>query len=343
MIALMAALRAKYGTPHAAMWALGLDEGLLKQEKRKMAATTKSKPIILTRKAAMTLGAVAAFLQPRMAADACLDLEPILARVTDKNFATQKPIIAAAITKGVKGKLAQDASIDGLTKLLDGLEGEKLAERGTADALETDPNSGVPMPVKPPAKPLPIKLKDDDKTMDDDPVAKVKAFLEGKISPEDLAKIEEIMGAGEEEEEVREAEGIDAEPPPFKGEPKVGGKEDKKDMITKPAMDKAITAAVAAEGQRQKDIRDAERFVRPWVNEVAPQETAAGVYKAAAAVLGIDGIDDLPAAAIRKIIELTPKPGTRTAVERAPTLAADAAAAASYAAMFPGAQRIGTV
>lgn len=75
------------------------------------------KPIALTRQALLVEGALAAYIKPKLAQDAKLDLKPMLSGVTAKNFKQQRPAI-------VKAAAALDAAIetDDLEKILEVVE-----------------------------------------------------------------------------------------------------------------------------------------------------------------------------------------------------------------------------
>ncbi|MDQ0507401.1 DUF2213 domain-containing protein [Xanthobacter agilis] len=77
---------------------------------------------VLSRKAVLTQGAVAAFLAPKLAADEKIDIAPAFVGVTAKNYTHKKPSIIAEITKRVSGKLAQDADLENLPGVLDSLD-----------------------------------------------------------------------------------------------------------------------------------------------------------------------------------------------------------------------------
>ena len=116
-------------------------------------------------------------------------------------------------------------------------------------------------------------------------------------------------------------------------------------MIPQKAMDAAvISAARLAEKnitQRMKDARDAERYVRPWVGEMAiAYDTGEEILRAAAVSLGVPDAETIHASALRSMIGMMPKPGERSNVTR---LAADsgakaAAASDEFAKMFPTAR-----
>lgn len=261
-----------------------------------------------TRKSALVHGAVLAYLRPRLAADAKIDLAPVVKGITAKNFAGRKPAIAEAVKK-----LAADADIADLAALLDTLESTEVPE-----AIDADPV------IKPTDTPDPAVAAKD---VDAGSLAKIKEFLKGKVSDEDLASLDALCGNG----------AMDADEP-------VAAEKDKEkpDMVTRPAMDEAIAAAVKAAtesaNRTQREIRDAERAVRPRVGDLAvAHDSAEAVYRTALTSLGVK-VDGVHPSAFRALFEALPAP---SAPAKKAAVAMDAAGAKSYADMFPGAERIG--
>lgn len=137
------------------------------------------------------------------------------------------------------------------------------------------------------------------------------------------------------------ARGAKDEPPPFRGKPEI---KDTKDMVTKPAMDAAIKSAVEAATRHatknQRDIRDAERKVRPWVGDLAmAHDSAEEVYRTALKMMDVR-TEGVHPSAFPVILEMQPLPGAR-AKGREPRIAADAAGTRSFADRFPDVGRIG--
>ena len=161
--------------------------------------------MIKSRKALLVGGAVAAFVAPMLAQDARLDLEKIVGDVTRDNFTTKKSAIVDRITKATKGKLAQDADLDGVMSLLDALE---KVDDGEPDGDEVKP-----------------AIDADEGAAD--PMAQVMDFLKGKLSDEDLAQLTAILGGGAAVDEDPDLE------------------DDKDNKFDKGAMDAAIAAALA--------------------------------------------------------------------------------------------------
>ena len=254
---------------------------------------------VLSRKAVLAKGALAVYLRPKMAADAKLDFNAILKGVTAKNFGAQKSVISSRIEKAVAGKLAQDADISDVIELLDAMEG---VDAGPDDKVK------------------PVVDEDMTEAEDEGPdMEGLKAYLKDKLSPEDHAKACEMMGgaATDEEPDVKKPE------PPKKAEAE-------KDMVSKPAMDAAIAAAVKAEQTRQTALREAEEAVRPYIGAVQGQD-AASVYRMALdhAKVTHTGVTELPA--LKAMVKMIPLPGAKPQLKQA----FDAAAAGSFATKYP--------
>lgn len=305
----------------------------------------KAKPRYLTRKAVLTAGALLAYLRPRMAADAALDLPITLATVTSANWKERKPKIIEALNEAVKTKkliLAKDADIGGLTKLLDALDDEVPVESPMVDDAADLPVEG--------AKPV-------DRTMvEDGAVEEICALIRGKVDDATYAAVEEKLnamedgggesdadldadaGTGEDEETAeerkrREAGGAMDDPPDFPGKPvppdrkamDAAIKRATRGLVGQQAMDAALKVATKlAEDSTIKRLRavaDAEKAVRPYVGELAIAcDTAEGVYKAALEALGVD-LTDVHPSAYRSILTAQP----HVSAQQPRRVAADAA------------------
>lgn len=109
------------------------------------------------------------------------------------------------------------------------------------------------------------------------------------------------------------------------------------------AMDEAITSALAQERTNQKAIREAERFIRPWVGDLSGDlafDSADDVFRKALEMRG-HNVDGIHPSAYRMILEMSPKPGAAPAARTG--LAQDArmpAGVKSTAERFPNAARI---
>lgn len=280
--------------------------------------TTDMSNAVLSRKASVAKGAILAFLRPKLAADAKIDLNGLLVGVTNANYKDKKAGIVSGLKDKTKGKLAKDANIDDVVTLLDAMEGVEEME-------------GAPM---------------DSKTMDaegEGHMSKLMEFLKGKLNDADHAEAMKMMAGDEEDDEEekkkREAEAKKAE----------DAEEDKKDddKVTKGAMDAAIESAVKAATanavKTQQAIREAERAVRPYVGELAIAfDSAEQVYRTALESLGVD-VKGVHASALPTILSMQPKPGETIQKAKDAPVAMDAASVDSFNKMFPGANRIRTL
>jgi hypothetical protein len=105
------------------------------------------------------------------------------------------------------------------------------------------------------------------------------------------------------------------------------------------AIAKAVADTTAQVTQNQRELRDAERKVRPYVGELAIAcDSAESVYRAALTALGLgDKIKNVHASALGAILDMQPLPDRRP---KAPIVAMDSAGAKSFAERFPDANRI---
>jgi hypothetical protein len=272
---------------------------------------------VLSRKAAVAQGALVAFLRPKLAQDAKVDLTPMLAGVTQKNFRDRKPKIIQSLKDATKGKLAKDATIDDVIELLDQLEEIEPAE--VVEAAVNDPNGLGPEAT-------------------DASNSDARAFLASKgLSPEDISKVIAMLDGPD----GAAAEAMDAAKRAQADADRLKAEKDK--MITKPAMDAAIAAAVKAAEERaaktQRDIRDAEREVRPRVGELAiAHDSAEAVFKTALTAMGVD-IADVEPSAYRSLFKAIPAAPTQP--RKSAHLAQDAASVSSFNTRFPDAAKIG--
>lgn len=245
--------------------------------------------------------------------------------------------------------------------------GSMVADNMPAGLAATNPNSGIPVGG---AKRAPAH--DDEPKETEMSKAKDRARDEGlmerlkeKLSAEDYKALDEMMSAKADDEDKdddkkasdeteqekkdneSEAMRIKEREKAEKADDKAKDEEDddkaEDESVSKEAMDSAIktsvSAAVAAERRHQADIRDAERFVRPWVGDLAVAfDSAADVYKAAIEANG-RSVKDVHPSAYRTILEMIPKPGQQ---RQQPTrLAMDAAKSNGFAERFPETGRIG--
>lgn len=261
----------------------------------------------LTLKAAVAQGAVLAYLRPLLAADAKIDLAPIFAGVTAKNFGARKGKIMHDVKKAVTGKLAKDGAWDnvGLKDLLDA-----VAEEKAEDEEEEMPMGGAE--------------GDDPDAVDAGPFAAIEEFLRGKLSDEDMGKLGEILKSIGRSEMDGEDEDREDEGAMRREEGRAEDEEEDKEM-KKAAMDAAIRKAVDQRVNREigravavatkqikenlAAVRDAEREVEPYVGKLAMSfDSAESVRRAALDVLGVDH-DGVHPSALSAILKAQPLPG----------------------------------
>lgn len=228
----------------------------------------KGLTMLKSRRALMLNGALAAYFAPKMAMDAKVDFGKIIDGVTAGTIGKTKKALATKIVAAVTPKLAMDEAVDtdDVVKLI-------AAVQGVADVPAEDD-----------------MIEDDDEDgmgadADGDMMAKVMAFLKGKLSDEDMAEIGAMCSPGAMDEE------------PDEGSP-VKVKDDKDD---KPAMDAKIVGRTIAE------MRVAEREVAQHIGEVKIAcDSAAGIYRLALDHAKIDhkGINDTKA--LRALVSMIP-------------------------------------
>ncbi|WP_210338379.1 DUF2213 domain-containing protein [Bradyrhizobium genosp. L] len=263
----------------------------------------------LSRKALMVHGAVAAYLLPKLAQDAKIDVMSAFHGVTHKNFPKRRAQIVTDLTKLTAGKLAKDAKLSDLPTVLMAF-----------DAMEPD---------EPKAKD-----EEDDKDKKAKDEGGIREFLKGKLSEDDYKAACDMM-----DDDDVDAMDEDDDKEKDKDKPKAEDEEDdKKDKVDRKAMDQAIADNTKAERDRARAVRDAERFVRPWVGDLAhAYDSAEEVYGAALEARG-KSTKGLHPSAFKSVLEMLPKAGE--ANRPAPRLATDAKGSSSFNEMFPDAGKI---
>jgi len=283
--------------------------------------------VAVSHRALLAQGALMAFLGPRLANDAKIDYKKILLGTTSRNWDSAKHTIVARVTAATKGKLAQDASIEDVVKVLDSLDKIAMDEEVDEEAMDEEEESEEEKEARMAKEAKDKKAKD----------ARAKAAKDKKAKDE----------SKEEEDEAEKGE--DAWPEKDDEEEK-DKKEAKDNFETKPiakkAMDAAIAAAVKATEKRVTarlhEIRAAEELVRPILGPILAQDSAAAVYKLLFDHAEVD-VADVPeegygplARSLIKTMNVKAG-GNQQTVKR---LASDAAASADFAKRFPDAARV---
>jgi len=272
--------------------------------------------------------ALDAYLRPKLAKDAKIDLDTLLTGKTGKAWVTSKPQIKLGLDAAVKGKLAKDADISDVIEMLDRLD----------DVVDEEENDMTP------------RAADATGALSEDEEATYQSLAKRRAEGAEAAAED-----AEEDDDDEEEENKKKKAPPFESKDKAKDKaakdksaKDKQakdgEMITQAAMDAAIADVAkkteAATIARLTAIREAERDVRPWVGEIAiPQSSAADVYRLALDTLKVD-VKGVHPDALKPILMAQPKPGDEERRHR-PRVAMDSADADTRrAAMFPNANRL---
>lgn len=306
------------------------------QVRRKEPPMAKATVVTLTPRGAAVKGALFAHLLPRLAADsdpAVLSnlLGSVAAGINSRTWAKQKSTLVSTLQRRMKGKLAADADLEDVVNLLEHLDGaEKPVEQ-----VALDPDMAPP-----------IQGAEEDVTEDgDEPdmaaiIQMLTEKLTGKIPPDVLQTVLAALGGGGSQDE-------DPSMNPGGTDNKDAG--DKPPMIDKPAMDAAVQKAMEETEKRvrqqQRELRDAEKAVRPVTGELAIAfDSAADVYKHALKTVEIDtaGVPDAALPAMLNVYLKARGAGAASGGTQ-PKHAMDAAAAADISKRLPSIARFRTV
>lgn len=264
----------------------------------------------LPRKALLASGALLNHVRPMLAADKAIDMIPVFAGVTGKNFTAQRSAIAARFKTATAGKLAQDADVGDVAEVLAALE-------PVLEMLGDDPDT-----------PAPAAAVDDDN-------ADMKAAMSAcGVSDDVIAAVCAKL-----------SDGSAAEPAAMDDKDTAAKKDDKPamDTVSKPAMDAAIARArqdaVSETIARVNAMHEARSLVRPIVGEVVAMDSAGSVLRFALESKGYAAPDlaGVPDKALVAMVRNLPTP--EAAPRSTPRVAMDAAAATRRAEMFPNAAR----
>ena len=319
------ALREKFRTPQAALRALGLDENLLREDETKPMSKKDE--------------AILAVLEKAMAQDASLG---DITKFVEAMAALESGGSAAGSEGAVEEEFGEHEDEDGEDEMA---------------GMATEPNAGLPAVAEKDGK------HEGEEVATDEPIRAIHALLDGKVSPEIMAQVGELLekavtaegdeddgGEGEVNgepapgEHEAESEDEDSEEDTTEGEDEDKEDEMNKDLVTRPAMDEAIKVAVANAEKRAAEkanaLRAAERAVEPYVGKLALDAAldADGVYRKALTMLGVEGADTVHPSALTLLLKAQPLPGS--APRREPRLAQDAASVKATLDRFPNAGRL---
>lgn len=261
--------------------------------------------IKLSARASVAQGALMVFLAPKLAMDAKLDLTPGLKGLTSKNYAGKKTALQAYVEAQVDGKLAKDASIDGLKTVIDMIEEIPAA---ADEEVTLDPKDN-----------------------------------KGKTATDGLDDIDDEDMAGDEDltDEEKAAKKKEAEDKRAKDEADAAEKEKKDGKAMDAKIKLATDAAVLAERKNQQAISDAKEKVRPHVGSLSMAFDSAGaVFRHALKMLDKDVSAVKDDSALPFILEAIPLPNSG-GEHRETTMAMDEASTADVHKRIPGLARIG--
>lgn len=263
----------------------------------------KSKP--LSRHATMAKGALVGLVMPKLAVDQKIDFNALLTGVTAANWTAKK----ADIRNAIRPKLAKDADIADVAKLLDAFD---PGNQGMEDA-------------PPPEAQNPDEMLD---AVDADPTEEILAMLRGKVSDEDLAAVQaklQALLAPATDEFPPEA----GSPPPMAADPNITDMNDKKDPPAMDTVNKLVAAAIEKQKAEARDAAEAREAVRPFVGSVAVAlDSAEAIYRSALGMLGVKH-EGVHASALRAVLDAHKKPSASH------TIAQDAAPSSEFLDRFP--------
>lgn len=264
--------------------------------------TMKSKP--LSRHATLAKGALVGLVMPRLAVDQRIDFNALLTGIDAANWKSKKTDIA----KAIRPKLAKDADIADVAKLLDAF----------------DPGNPGVEDVPPADAPNPNEMLD---AVDADPCEEILAMLRGKVSDEDLAavaaKLQSLLApAADELPPTPPATPIDDNP----ADPMA----DKKEPPAMDAVNKLVAAAIDKQKAEARAAAEAREAVRPFVGSVAVAlDSAEAIYRSALTMLNVKH-EGVHASALRAVLDAQKQGTARTAI------AQDAAPNGEFLTRFPG-------
>jgi hypothetical protein len=218
--------------------------------------------------AAQTQGALVVYLKNKLAADAKIDLRPVLSGLTTKNFKARQGKLAHDVKKLTTGKLAADASIDDVAEVIEALA-EILPEE-VPEVVEGMGGTEEPSDVN------------TDEDGDDDIAAKLRA---AGVPDAIIAK---VMGEMNDPAPAMDRNTVTKQA---------------MDAAISAAEKRAETRVL----RTQQEIRDAERAVRPRAGDVIhANDSAASVYRAALTNMGVDH-SEVPDTGVRALFNAIPE------------------------------------
>lgn len=319
-----------------------------------MAAKETARQLAALSTRQVSIGALAAYLAPRLAMDARPNLPKVLSAAfagvpVGPGYKTAKPDIAKRI-RDAKPKLAADTSLDDVEKVLDLLDKHEVdGTEGTDESVsEAQHNAMAAAAAGASELDIPKKVGQEFTKAD------AKARDDASVPTEDFIAALKAKGATEEEiaaiwalAQTTAPGAVDADlDEKQRKEEKEAMQNAEKDKDKK-AMDAAITSAVTTavtnERKQAQGVRQAEAEVRPWVGDLPPTiafDSAEQVRRHALKILGVPGHDTMHADALGAVLAVQPKPGAARPTTAPALIAQDEATTSSFAKNFPGSERI---
>ena len=282
-----------------------------------------------TRLGAHLHGALSTYFKTPPTKEIVLALDGVVGTITAKTFKEKLPTMKEGL-KGLCEKLAKDANLAAMTAYLDNVPALALDEEADEDKTG---RSGSPA------------AKDAGDPDDDGEKKRLAALQVAKDDEDEFKKSDLYKKANDEWQRQKGSQTRDAEPPPgganaakpppFEGRPNSGGAMDQKAIDA--LVDRAVGTASAGIIRTQREIRDAEKEVRPWVGDMSMVfDSAEKVYEQALKMLKVP-LAGIHPSAYRTILQHIPMPRDPA---RLTIVATDAKNRASFAERFPGIKRI---
>ena len=215
-----------------------------------------------------------------------------------------------------------------------------------AEPTDPKPDVGDPVEEKPAPEPSPPPKDGEDNALEGitaEPSTGLDNDLEDMVVTVDPVNKPAIVGSGDNPVIITgDEDDEDEEKKPWEtANDEITPKQQEGQVITKATMDAAIRMAQDSAIKNQRDIRNAERFVRPWVGDLAMDAARpSDIYRATLVALGMDAakVKKMHPDALLPVLEAQPRPTTR----RVPThtIAADAKPAQSFLERFPEVSKI---
>lgn len=273
------------------------DAAIINSEKFIMMAKSAD----LSRTALFAAGSLQAYLRPKLAKDAKIDLSTIVAGVTAKTWKADKPKLKLAMDAATAGKLAKDSTLSDLDEILDDVQ---AAINDLADEPEDD------------------TAEDEAETPDEK-----KARME-KRAADKTAKDKAAKDAEPDADKDRDADKKKDKP----------AMDTVTKQAMDAAIEAAVKANEKKVRADMRAIQTAQDVARPFIGDVIAQDSAAEIYKMVLTGAGVD-VTGVHESALPAMVGLLPRPGSTGGAPRIAQDAA-AGAEADFFKKYPTAGRL---